>query len=52
MKLHRASHLDIIVYSREQILLEHAAMNDTSEVPDAPWGVVRFGFCLHVRTEH
>lgn len=35
-----ARYLDIILYSREQIRLETAAMNKEKEDCDAPWGVV------------
>eukprot|EP00051_Salpingoeca_urceolata_P033376 m.20385 g.20385 ORF g.20385 m.20385 type:complete len:245 (+) comp6157_c0_seq1:61-795(+) len=37
---HEAKFLDIILYSREQIVAERAAMNDTSPVPDVPWGII------------
>ncbi len=45
IKLHNAAYLDIILYSREQVLIERAAMNDESPVPDAPWGIVRCDAC-------
>ncbi len=48
--LPRAAHLDIILYSREQLLAERAALprGDSStspgpaesSLPDAPWGIV------------
>ena len=38
----RAQFLDIICYSREQILKEYEAMpaEDAQPVPDAPWGII------------
>ena len=35
-----ASHLDIILYSREQIRKENAAMAQEQQDEDAPWGIV------------
>jgi hypothetical protein len=35
-----ATHLDLILYSREQINLENAAMNQVAPDTDAPWGII------------
>ena len=35
-----ATHLDIILYSREQINLENIAMGETPPNTDAPWGII------------
>ncbi len=35
-----ASHLDIILYSREQIIQENIAMGETPPDTDAPWGII------------
>jgi hypothetical protein len=35
-----ATHLDIILYSREQIIKENEAMGDTPPATDAPWGII------------
>jgi hypothetical protein len=36
-----ATYLDIILYSREQIIAENAAMGEVIENPsDAPWGII------------
>jgi hypothetical protein len=35
-----ASHLDIILYSREQIIKENEAMGSTPPDSDAPWGII------------
>ena len=35
-----ATFLDIILYSREQIILENAAMQETPPDTDAPWGTI------------
>eukprot|EP01025_Chloroclados_australasicus_P024576 TRINITY_DN2464_c0_g1_i1.p2 TRINITY_DN2464_c0_g1~~TRINITY_DN2464_c0_g1_i1.p2 ORF type:complete len:203 (-),score=27.45 TRINITY_DN2464_c0_g1_i1:595-1203(-) len=35
-----AKYLDIILYSREQIILENEARNDKVDVPDVPWGII------------
>lgn len=35
-----ASHLDIILYSREQINLENIAMNEVPPQTEAPWGII------------
>lgn len=35
-----AKFLDVILYSREQIIKERAAMQDNAPVPDAPWGII------------
>jgi hypothetical protein len=35
-----ATHLDIILYSREQINLENLAMGETPPATDAPWGII------------
>ena len=35
-----AKYLDLILYSREQIQKENAAMNNDSSTEDAPWGIV------------
>lgn len=35
--------LDVILYSREQIMKEHAAMpskGSPDAIPDAPWGII------------
>jgi hypothetical protein len=36
----KASHLDIILYSREQITKENIAMGSTPPDTDAPWGII------------
>ena len=36
-----ATHLDIILYSREQIIKENIAMCETPPNTDAPWGIIR-----------
>lgn len=40
----QASHLDIILYSREQLLKEYAAMpsakGSADDLPDVPWGII------------
>ena len=36
----QASHLDIILYSREQITKENLAMGLTPPATDAPWGII------------
>ena len=35
-----ATFLDIILYSREQIIQETLAMNETPDENDAPWGII------------
>jgi hypothetical protein len=35
-----AKFLDVILYSRAQIIEEHAAMGDGASVPDTPWGII------------
>jgi hypothetical protein len=35
-----STHLDIILYSREQIIKENIAMNVTPPDTDAPWGII------------
>ena len=35
-----ATHLDIILYSREQIILENQAMGDEPPSTSAPWGII------------
>jgi hypothetical protein len=35
-----ATFLDIILYSREQIILENLAQNETPPDSDAPWGII------------
>lgn len=35
-----ATHLDIILYSREQIIAENLAMGETPPATDAPWGII------------
>ena len=40
VEVHEAAYLDIILYSREQIIKERAAMNDDAPVPDLPWGII------------
>ena len=35
-----ATHLDVIVYSHEQLLIEAAAFPDGQEVPECDWGIV------------
>lgn len=35
-----ASHLDIILYSREQIINENIAMGDIPPDSNAPWGII------------
>jgi Protein of unknown function (DUF3228) len=40
-----AKFLDVILYSREQILKELAAMpgkGDPTDIPDVPWGIISF----------
>ena len=36
-----ASHLDIILYSREQIIKENLAMGEVPPDTQAPWGIIR-----------
>ena len=36
----QATHLDIILYSREQITKENEAMGVTPPDTDAPWGII------------
>ena len=36
----KAIYLDIILYSREQILKENEAMGETPPDSDAPWGII------------
>eukprot|EP00730_Choanoeca_flexa_P010204 TRINITY_DN1666_c0_g1_i1.p1 TRINITY_DN1666_c0_g1~~TRINITY_DN1666_c0_g1_i1.p1 ORF type:complete len:229 (+),score=52.40 TRINITY_DN1666_c0_g1_i1:2-688(+) len=36
----QAKHLDVILYSREQIIEERRAMGDQSAVPEQPWGII------------
>ncbi|RYG97156.1 DUF3228 family protein [archaeon] len=36
----QASHLDIILYSREQITIENIAMGSPPPVSTAPWGII------------
>ena len=36
-----ATHLDIILYSREQIIKENIAMGESPPDTDAPWGIIR-----------
>ena len=39
----QAAWLDIILYSREQLVAERAALprsGPTAELPDAPWGII------------
>lgn len=50
VEVSKANRLDIILYSREQLLLEHASLRSTSkesismetsvEIPDVPWGII------------
>ncbi len=40
MKLSPTKHLDIILYSREQLVKEREAMKDMTPVPDEPWGII------------
>lgn len=40
VEVHEAKFLDIILYSREQLILERQAMNDTNPVPEEPWGII------------
>ena len=35
-----ATHLDIILYSRDQIIEENLAMGETPPATDAPWGII------------
>lgn len=38
-----ASHLDIILYSREQLVKEYASLEGTTsqvDLPDVPWGII------------
>jgi hypothetical protein len=35
-----ATYLDIILYSRDQIIKENVAMGDTPPDTDAPWGII------------
>lgn len=35
-----ATHLDVILYSREQITLEALAQNDSPDPCDTPWGII------------
>ncbi len=35
-----ATHLDIILYSREQIIKENEAMNTPPPTTTAPWGII------------
>lgn len=35
-----ATHLDIILYSREQIIKENAATGDATADTTAPWGII------------
>lgn len=39
-----AKYLDVILYSREQLVKEHKAMpkgkGDPDSLPDAPWGII------------
>jgi Protein of unknown function (DUF3228) len=35
-----ATHLDIILYSREQIKKENLATGDVTADTDAPWGII------------
>lgn len=36
----KATYLDVILYSKEQIELEHVAMGKTPPVMSAPWGII------------
>lgn len=36
----KATHLDIILYSREQIIKENEAMGSAPPTTDAPWGII------------
>ncbi|EDQ86806.1 uncharacterized protein MONBRDRAFT_27941 [Monosiga brevicollis MX1] len=37
----QAKYLDVILYSREQIIDEHNAMKDENvDIPDSPWGII------------
>lgn len=36
----KATHLDIILYSREQIIKENEAMGSEPPATDAPWGII------------
>eukprot|EP01026_Neomeris_dumetosa_P053412 TRINITY_DN4768_c1_g1_i2.p1 TRINITY_DN4768_c1_g1~~TRINITY_DN4768_c1_g1_i2.p1 ORF type:complete len:222 (-),score=20.24 TRINITY_DN4768_c1_g1_i2:565-1173(-) len=35
-----AKYLDIILYSREQIILENEAMGEKVDLPNVPWGII------------
>jgi len=35
-----AAHLDIILYSREQVMAEHEALGNSLDIPDRPWGII------------
>jgi len=41
---HEAKHLDVILYSREQMVKEYEALplegRDSADLPDVPWGII------------
>ena len=43
MEASKAKFLDLILYSREQLVKEHEAMpgkGPSDQLPDAPWGII------------
>lgn len=43
METEKAKYLDLILYSREQLVKEHEAMpgkGPSDSLPDAPWGII------------
>ena len=45
VQVHRAAFLDVILYSREQIIQEYQALpaqgkHPSEDIPNAPWGII------------